>query len=99
MNRTEHLLTCLAEECAEVQQAVSKALRFGLSDGRPGFNSTNAQDIGRELLDIMAVMEMLVDSCVLKLPADRLYLIDQKKQRVRKWMEFAKQQGTLTIND
>lgn len=28
MNRSEHLLSCLAEECAEVAQRVSKALRF-----------------------------------------------------------------------
>lgn len=27
MNKTEHLLTCLAEECAEVGQAAAKALR------------------------------------------------------------------------
>lgn len=34
MNKAEHLLTCLAEECAEIQQAVSKALRFGVETNR-----------------------------------------------------------------
>ncbi len=33
MNKTEYLLVCLAEECAEIQQAVDKALRFGLDVG------------------------------------------------------------------
>lgn len=28
MNRTEHLLSCLAEECAEVAQRVSKAVEL-----------------------------------------------------------------------
>jgi hypothetical protein len=32
MNITEHLLATLAEECAEVAQATSKALRFGLDE-------------------------------------------------------------------
>ena len=49
MNRTEHLLACLAEECAEVAQAVGKALRFGLDDGYPGTDRKNADDIAKEL--------------------------------------------------
>ena len=56
MNKTEHLLACLAEECAEVQHAVAKALRFGLDDGYPGAASTNAQDIAREFADVLAFM-------------------------------------------
>jgi len=44
MNRTEHLLVCLAEECAEVGQAVAKALRFGLDDGR----TRTLEEVGRE---------------------------------------------------
>ena len=35
MNREEHLLTILSEECAEVIKDVSKALRFGLDDYPP----------------------------------------------------------------
>ena len=35
MNKQEYLLTCLSEECAEIQQAVSKALRFGLDNYNP----------------------------------------------------------------
>jgi hypothetical protein len=35
MNPTEHLLSCLAEECAEVAQRASKSLRFGLSEVQP----------------------------------------------------------------
>jgi hypothetical protein len=45
MNRTEHLLVCLAEECGEVIQSVGKALRFGLDHGYSDRTTTNAQDI------------------------------------------------------
>ncbi len=38
MNRRDHLLDILAEECAEVAIRVSKALRFGL-DEVPGYVS------------------------------------------------------------
>lgn len=98
MNHTEHLLTCLAEECAEVQQAIAKALRFGLDDGYPGAGATNAQDIGREFIDVVAVMEMLVDTGVIKLPPNRLARTEQKKSRVNEWMAYAEQHGTLVSN-
>lgn len=35
MTKTEYLLVVLSEECSEIQQAVTKALRFGLSDIHP----------------------------------------------------------------
>lgn len=38
MNTTEHLLVVLGEECAEVQQNIAKALRFGLDDHHPDKN-------------------------------------------------------------
>ena len=60
MNLKEHLLTVLCEECAEVQQAASKALRFGIKDSRPGTDSTNAQDIEKEFIEAMAVRDILV---------------------------------------
>lgn len=59
MNIKEHLLTVLAEECSEVQLAVSKTLRFGADDGRPGSDVTNAQDIEKEFIEAMAVRDML----------------------------------------
>lgn len=94
MNTTEHLLVCLAEECAEVQQAVAKALRFGLSDGYPDADTTNAQDIAREFAETLAVIEMLEEVGVLERPSDT-HLIERKKARIREWMMFAKKRGTL----
>lgn len=93
MNRIEHLLTCLAEECAEVQQAVAKALRFGLDDGYvPG--RTNAGDIMKELDDLIGVAEMLRDEGVLQ--NFTCAEVDAKKERVLYWMKYAEKRGTLT---
>ena len=98
MNLTEHLLTCLAEECAEVQQAVSKALRFGANDGYPGCQTTNAQDIEREVVDVIAVVEMLEEVGVITLSKNKEARIIQKKLRVVEFMEYAKARGTLTAS-
>jgi hypothetical protein len=61
MNRTELLLVCLAEECAQVQHAIAKTLRFSFDDTFPGVTSANAQDIVSEFTDVLAVMELLED--------------------------------------
>jgi NTP pyrophosphatase (non-canonical NTP hydrolase) len=95
MNRTEHLLTCLAEECAEVAHRVSKALRFGLDDIQPGQELTNAQQIAQEFHDLLAVIEMLEAAGELERPRD-MHAIDRKKNKVLAYMEYAEQRGTLT---
>ncbi len=97
MNRTEHLLSCLAEECAEVAQRVSKALRFGLDEVQPGQDFTNAQRIGQEFHDLLAVVEMLEDEGALDRPTDT-HAIERKKAKVLSFMEYAEQCGTLTPN-
>ena len=96
MTRTEHLLVCLAEEAAEIQQAVAKALRFGLGDGYPNTKRTNARDIMLEFYDLGAIIWMLQQTDD-PLPTD----IDQRKhwiakrEKVEKYLEYAKSQGTV----
>lgn len=53
------LLTILAEECAEVAQRVSKAIRFGLKEVQEGQSLTNEQRIIYEMNDLFAVFKML----------------------------------------
>ena len=59
MNRQEHLLVIVAEECAEIQHAIAKALRFGLEDIGPEAESTNAQQIHNEFNDLPARIQLL----------------------------------------
>lgn len=53
------LLECLAEECAEVIQRATKALRFGLEEVQPGQPLTNSERISQEVGDLLAVLERL----------------------------------------
>lgn len=95
MNKSEHLLACLAEECAEVGQAVGKALRFGLNDKAPSHVLTNAEYIANELGDVVALVEMLQELGLI--PALDGMHMECKKERVKHFMEYAEQRGALTL--
>lgn len=95
MNKTEHLLACLMEECAEIQQAAAKALRFGLQDGYPGAETTNAQDIAREVTDLIAVIDLCREHGIFGQPSEAKAMYDKKRQRVAEFMEYAKTTGAL----
>ncbi|MBU4427646.1 MAG: hypothetical protein L6406_04850 [Desulfobacterales bacterium] len=95
MNTTEHLLTCLAEECAELQQAISKALRFGLQDRYPGASTTNAQDIAKESIDVLAVIDLLQEQGIITQPRETKAMYDAKRKRVNEYMKYAKITGAL----
>lgn len=98
MNRTEHLLSCLAEECCEIGQRVSKALRFGLDEVQPGQGLTNGQRIIEEYNDLRGVMQMLEDEGILDSSTDYHTLsatMQAKKAKVEKFMRYAAEQGAL----
>lgn len=98
MTRTEHLLTQLGEECSEVAQRASKALRFGLREIESGQQYTNAQRIMIEFVDLLAVMALLQTDGHLEVPdeASSSLLIGKKKAKVEQYLKYAKVCGTLT---
>jgi len=98
MNRKEHLLSCLAEECCEVGQRVSKALRFGLAEVQTGQPLNNAERIAEELRDLWSVALMLSDEGYLGL-ADLWPTAEQtrtKRQKIEKFMAISRDQGVLS---
>ena len=97
MNKSEHLLSCLSEECNEVAHRVSKALRFGLNEIQPGQPLTNSERIIEEAQDMIAVLKMLQIIGVLPL-IDMLSpeRLKQKIEKLLKYMDYAKQCGVLT---
>lgn len=94
MNRQEHLLTILAEECAEVAQRATKALRFGLDEVQPGQDLTNAERIVVELTDLFAVVLMLEEEGHLVL--DGSGGENAKRAKVEKYLLLSEMLGTLT---
>ena len=99
MTRQEHLLTILSEECNEVGQRVSKALRFGLTEVEPGyeFKMNNAERILQEYCDLMAVVHMLRDENILPdwSLSKMSQMMEMKQMKVEKYLEHSKAQGTL----
>jgi len=95
MTRTEHLLTILAEECNEVAQRVTKALRFGLTEVQSGQSDNNAERMAAEMADLVAVWEMLVDAGLvwpLYCLSDRIH---GKKNKIHTYLEYSRTCGTL----
>jgi hypothetical protein len=99
VNRVEHLLTILGEECVEVAQRCSKALRFGVDEAEPGQKYTNADRIMRELADVRGVVEMLGEDGVVWMnesePAVYRVLVDAKKAKIERYLVYSAQCGTL----
>lgn len=94
MTVTEHLLTIVAEECAEVAQRCSKALRFGLDETRRGRDLNNAGMIMEEFDDLLAVVKMLQSEG--SLPSSDKKRVKAKIKKVKKYLEYSGEVGTLS---
>lgn len=91
----EHILVTAIEECAEVSQRLTKALRFGLDEVQPvetggdGVTANRAR-ISYEVDDLLGVLELL--GIEYGDPAR----ITAKKVKVRRFMQYAHTQGTVS---
>ena len=95
MTREEHLLTIVAEECAEVAQRATKALRFGLTDpaGTQEGELTNKERLLQEYGDLMASMRMLFPEEFSHIPPTEYQ--QKKVERIEKFLILSKQIGRL----
>ena len=95
MTRQEQLLVILTEECAQVSQRASKALRFGLTDPagtEPGQPYTNKDRLLMEINDLYGVIDMTFGS---EGPYLSPMLIQDKKEKVEKYLKLSKKLGLL----
>ena len=96
MTRTEHLVMCLSEECAEVQKVASKVNRFGLEEVYSAYGITNNERLAIEYAELIAVAEMLEELGFKPLTGDWLERTkEKKKKRVKQYHEYAKDIGAL----
>jgi hypothetical protein len=100
MNITEHLLTTLGEEGAEVSQGASKCLRFGVNDVYPSAsknpdNKTSRERLICEVNELIAVAEILETHGVFPPNWMSRDIINAKKLKVIAMMQYAKDCGTL----
>ena len=68
--REREIAEVLIEECAEVQQRATKLLRFGVRETQPGQALDNAHRLGREVGDLLEVVDMTVREGLI--PADAI---------------------------
>ena len=91
MNNEEYILTLIAEECNEVAQRATKALRFGLYETQEGHKFNNKERLIQEFWDLTTVMRMLY-------PIDEFENEDwstDKLERIEKYMEYSKELNKL----
>jgi hypothetical protein len=81
------------EECSEVAKVTSKSLRFGTDHCLEGKPYANSELLVCEIMDLYAMIEMLNDEGIIEL--DHYNLIDEKKERVEKFLLLSKERGHL----
>ena len=97
MRREEHLLQCLQEEAAELIQAASKINRFGLRDFNPETGENNEDKFIAEAHDLIAVLQMVNDEFHLGIGETwkSELAIEDKKKKVNKYIEYARERGAV----
>ncbi len=84
-------LAMLAEECGEVAQAVGKVLRHGWHSCSPYNPRVNRMSLEREIGDLRAVIELMLDTRDLRLSELQAWQ-RRKRSAMPKWTHH---QGTL----
>jgi len=82
---TREIILILSEECAEVAKEVSKIMRFGPDQVKPGKDRTNIQVLEEELGDLLAMIELLTDKNI-GVTTEGLELAKKAKfEKLKKW--------------
>jgi hypothetical protein len=92
--RTGHLIGCVTEESGEVSQVIGKIIRFGLYDHHPKHDVCNIELLTREVHDLIAVHQMLMEDLGLDATVQQP-LIDAKKAKVLEYMKYSEEAGHL----
>ena len=78
-------LAMLSEECGEVVMAVGKILRHGYQSQSPYGGPTNRVFVEREIGDVRAVIDMMIDAGDIR-PGDIAVYRQNKARKMYEWM-------------
>lgn len=98
MTQIQYLLITLMEECDEVSQRCSKALRFGLHEIQPEQPLDNETRIMEEICDFRGVVRYLQELGVFHKLLDMQWVNARARAKIEKlvkYMEYSKQRGII----
>ena len=98
MNNTENLYVVAAEECAEIQQCITKIMRFGESNHHPDKpEETNAHALLTEYYQLQGVMEMIIDHGLIGHMSDAEIeaIKNRKRCKVSDYAQLSKSLGLI----
>lgn len=99
MTKDEQLLVIAMEECAEIQQAISKALRFGMDNHHPSSPEiTNGKAIWTEISQLNAVIQILIDNGILPTITTKEMdeMMEEKTRKVNKYIKLSQKLGLVS---
>ena len=98
MQKNEYLALVAMEECAEIQQALSKAIRFGFDDHYPSRpDETNEEQLLTEFYQLTAMIEELHKQVIISgFTQEKIKQVKQDKiEKVYKYMDYSAEKGLL----
>lgn len=86
-DKVNEIYAITQEECAEVVQAISKVMRFGLDTTHNG--RTNREHLSEELGDLQCMISLLIETGVCDI-SDVKSAAQRKREKLRKWSTIFK---------
>jgi hypothetical protein len=95
LTKDQYLLTLVMEECDEVSQRASKAIRFGLDERQPGNPYSNAERLVGEIIDLYESVDELLEGGYIKLPADLEVHRAARREKIQRYLKRAQAEGRV----
>lgn len=97
LTKEQYLLTVLMEECAEVAQRASKAIRFGVSERQPGQPFDNGKRLVDEVVDLYETFDQLLELGTITMPGtyDLEIMRASRREKVSRYLERAQREGVV----